>query len=529
MSDAMLLLPLMPIHSSDFGDIMKKIITIATLISLLLSVALIFTACGDEEGYTYDYLAEDLSQYIQISEDDYKNYVLTIKMSEITDSTLDEQLMHILYEYRSDVAENPGKTVPLTAGDTLEMWYRGYVKGENGEEIEIDGFSNMTSGLAYKLGIGSASLPLGVESSLIGVVIADYESLEDAALKEGDKVSEGDVLYLSYSLLSPKGKEQFTDVRVDLTRTDLDATFGEGFCKALLGTEITEDGTIASFTTTGAEGKNVYSDVKILKAYPKDSKYLTVTGTLPYDWEDYELAGTTVYFDIFPHYFTAYELPELGEEFILEVLELTAEDLAEYEGETLVDKYKASIRAELELSNEEEMRRIREEAMWYHYNEVAKVIEYPEDAVLAIYEKDVDEIKTVWEQYQDSYPRLDDFARAYLSLTADSDWEAKLMDDAKAEVKEKLIFYYIIRKEGLLPSESQYRELYDKLFDEYVVYYMEDKTAEDYTSVEAYEKARADAEVAVMSFYGDAFFRDQAYYDFAIDALLDFAVVEKSE
>ena len=58
---------------------------------------------------------------------------------------------------------------------------------------------------------------------------------------------------------------------------------------------------------------------------------------------------------------------------------------------------------------------------------------------------------------------------------------------------------------------------------------MEDKTAEDYTSVEAYEKARADAEVAVMSFYGDAFFRDQAYYDFAIDALLDFAVVEKSE
>ena len=141
--------------------------------------------------------------------------------------------------------------------------------------------------------------------------------------------------------------------------------------------------------------------------------------------------------------------------------------------------------------------------MWYHYNDVAKVIAYPEDAVLAIYHSDLAEIKTVWQSYKDEYPKLDDFARAYLSLTSDSDWEAKLRDDAEAEVKEKLIFYYIIRKEGIIPTEEEYKKLYDELFDEYVIYYMGGKTEEDFSTAEKYESERASAEGAVLEFYGD--------------------------
>ncbi len=504
--------------------IVAALLVIALTVGIILAVSLL----GREPTYRFDYLGEDLTPYVQISESDYKGYTLTVKMSPVTEKTVEEWIMQLLYEHRSDEAENPGKTAPITAGDTVEIWYRGYLKDESGRETEIDGLSNMDSSTPYKLGIGSASLPLGVESSLVGVVIADYASLEDAKRAAGDTVSAEDILYLSYTLLSPKDGETYhSAVRVDLSRDDLDSVFGVGFKDIFIGNHVPESGEkLASFTTTTEAGRLVYSNVRIDVAYPKNSDLLTVEARLPYDYEDFELSGSKIYFDIFPHYFTAYAVPELDESFITETLKLTTDSLAEYEGDTLIDRYKASVKAELVASSEEELRSIKTDAMWYHYKDKAVISEYPEDAVMAIYSADVKEIKTVWAQYKSEYPDFDDFARLYLELTEDSDWKAKLMDDAKLEVREKLIFYYIIKKEEILPTESEYKPLYDKLFDEYVVFYMEDKTEEDFDSPEAYAEARAKAETEVLDYYGEDFFRDQVYYDFAINALLDFAKLE---
>ena len=328
-----------------------KILLISLITSLLFGV---LSGCGDEDKvYSYDYFSENLSKYIAIADDDYKGYSLTVKMGEITDDSVNEQLMHTLYEYRSDEAKNPGKSEPLTVGDTLETWYRAYTKDAEGREVELNGFSNMASGLPYKLGIGSASLPLGVESSLVGVIIADYQSLDEVAYEAGAVIGEGDVVYLSYSLLSPSGKKTASDVRVDLSRDDLDEMFGAGFRAAILGKTLTEDGKIGSFTTTTSDGKCVFSEVDIQKAYPKSAKSLTVTAMLPYDFEDYELAGEVVYFEIFPRYFTAYDVPALDESFILETLELTEEELSSYEGTNAVERYISYVRAELVKSNEE--------------------------------------------------------------------------------------------------------------------------------------------------------------------------------
>ena len=500
------------------------------LILLILSLLAGLTSCGgSEKVYRYDYLAEDLSQYIELADSDYKGYDLTVKMSEVTDATVEEWILFTLCEHRSDEAKNPGKTAPLTAGDVLEAWYRPYIIDEKGVEVELNvgsgelGASGVTDG---KITIGGGSLPIGVESALIGVIIADYPSMESVALKEGDLISESDVLYISYSLLSPAGKESYTNVRIDLSRTDLDAEFGTGFRDALLGTAMTEDGKLASFTAAFKDGRYVYDSVRVTDAYPKDAKHLTLKGTLPHGYSNYDLACGEVYYDIFPNYFTAYDVPELNAEFIRDTLKISDEELAKHEGADAVEKYRAYLKAELVRKNEEELRSIQEEAMWYHYNEVAKVISYPEDAVLAIYNKNLEELKLVWESYKEDYPDFDEFACAYLSLTADSDWRAKLRADAEAEVKEKLIFYYIVRKENLLPSEEKYKELFDSIFDEFVVYYMDGKTAEDYDDPAAYEKARAEAEVDVLDFYGEDFFAHQAHYEHAIDAILDFAKVE---
>ena len=509
---------------------MKKTITLSLLLSLILSfVAVGFASCGGEEKvYSFDYLGCDLSKHVAISPSDYKGYNLTVKLGKITDKSVEEQIMQTLYEYRSDEAENPGKTVPLSVGDTLEMWYRGYIKNEDGTETEVSGFSNMASSSAYKLGIGSAKLPLGVESSLVGMVIADYASLEDAKKSAGDILTENDIIYVSYSLLSAAdGQTSKSGVRIDLSDEGLDSLYGTGFRSAFIGKAIPgASEKLPSFTTAGSDGSLVYKDVKISTVYPKDANYLTVEARLPYDYEDYDIAGETIYFDIFPHYFTAYSVPELNDSFILDTLKLTEEELAAFDGDTLVEKYRALVKTELSQSREEQLASIKEEAMWYHYNDVAKIIKYPEDALMAVYTVDVAEIELVWSQYKDSYPDLDDFARAYRSLGSDADWREHLMEEAKAEVKEKLIFYYIIKAEGLLVPESEYGEIYDELFDEYVDYYLDGKTAEDYDSEEKYAEARKNAEEAVLEYYGEAFFADQVYYEYAIDKILNFAVVE---
>ena len=510
---------------------MKRIITLATLTAILLSLGLGLTSCKKEEPktYSYDYFAEDLSQYISLADSDYKGYKLTVKMTEVTDEFVEEYIMYTLCQHRIDEPTSPGKSTPLSVGDVLDAWCRSYIIDENGKEIEL----NVSAGELGKSGvgdtkitIGEGKLPLGVESALVGVVIADYPEMDEVALKAGDVIGEDDVLYISYSVTTPAGKKSYTNVRVDLSRTDLDAEFGEGFRAALLGKAMTEDGALASFTAVGKDGRYVYDGVKVAYAYPKDARCITVAGKLPHGYFDYDLACETVYYDIFPEYFTAYEVPELDAKFINETLKLTDETLAEYDGADTVEKYRAYVRAELTRQHEEELRAIGEEAMWYHYNDAAKVIAYPEDAVMEIYTKSITELELLWESYRDQYSTLDAFAYAYFSMPSGSDWRAMLKSDAEAEVKEKLIFYYIIRKENLIPTEEKYRELFETIFDEFVELYMDGKTEADYDSTDAYNAARAEAEVAVMDYYGEDFFRHQVYYDYALDTLLDFAELE---
>ena len=510
---------------------MKRIITLATLTALLLSLGLGLTSCKKNEPktYSYDYFAEDLSQYIDLADGDYKGYDLTVKMTEVTDALVDEWIMHVLCENRIDEPTSPGKSVPLSVGDVLEAWCRSYIIDENGNEIELDvpaGELGKSGVGDKKITIGEGLLPLGVESALLGIVIADYPEMDEVSLKGGDVISEDDVLYISYSVTTPTGKKSYTSVRVDLSRTDLDAEFGDGFRDAFVGKSLTEskDGklSVEKFTVIGEDGRYAYDNIRVDYAYPKDAGCITVAGKLPHGYSDYDLACKTVYYDIFPEYFTAYDIPKLDAQFINETLKITDEMLAEYEGDA-VEKYRAYVRAELIRESEEELRLIGEEAMWYHYNEAAKVISYPNDAVMAIYTKDLEEIELLWQNYRDEYPSLDAFVYAYFSMPTSTDWRAMLMSDAEAEVKEKLIFYYIIRKENLIPTEEKYRELFDAVFDEFVVYYMDGKTEADYDSTDAYGAARAEAEAAVMDYYGEDFFRHQVYYDYALDALLGFA------
>ena len=118
---------------------MKKTITRAILLLLILSLLTGLASCGNgKKVHSYDYLAEDLSQYVELADSDYKGYDLTVKMTEVTDATVEEWILYVLTEHRLDEAKNPGKTAPLTAADVLEAWYRPYVIDENGREIELD-------------------------------------------------------------------------------------------------------------------------------------------------------------------------------------------------------------------------------------------------------------------------------------------------------------------------------------------------------------------------------------------------------
>ena len=269
---------------------MKKKITIAVaaalVLALVITLVLTLVLCGgDPIVYSYDYFAENLSQYISLDESDYKGYKLTVKMTEVTDELVAEYIMYTLCQHRIDKPTSPGKSTPLSVGDVLEAWCRSYIIDENGKEIEL----NVSSGELGKSGvgdtkitIGEGKLPIGAESALLGIVVDDYPEMSEVALKAGDVIGEDDVLYISYSVTTPAGKKSYTNVRVDLSRTDLDAEFGEGFHAALLGKAMTEDGALTSLTTVGKDGRYVYDGVKIAYAYPKDAKCITVAGKLPH-------------------------------------------------------------------------------------------------------------------------------------------------------------------------------------------------------------------------------------------------------
>ena len=510
--------------------IVFAIVAAATI--LALTVIAVVSAVLDAERV--DVLKDDLDKYIKLSESDYKDYPVNIKLDPVDDLAVDNALMQALYASRFTDTEYGSKVYnvkdseplrPLAAGDVVYAYYIGYELGEGGERIYFNGGCNFGDRLSASnsLGLGSGSFITGFELGLVGKSPWSYSSL--TKVTEGE-VKQGDIISFSmvamYSDGSTADKKSYTTV---VDAASCDRIYGEGFADFLIGrsTGEIED----SFTTKDVSDKSatsVYTDISIDAIYDVGSLPMTVEARFPVSYSEKSLAGKTVRFDVFVEKVQYYSTPEVDEKFVTEKLGLTAEQLAEYgeEGDSLIECYRGYLESNLKAKAYSDSRDAIVVAFWERVNERVKVKRLPRGDVNDYYNDYITDITNMYNQGNSSDYTLDEYAITYLELDRGADWRASVRESAEGGVTEKLIFYYIIRKEGFFPSEQEHEQIYKRLVDEMVdsVLQYQGKDKESLTDAE-YDNYRN----TVIEGYGEAYFNENVQYEYAMEKIVALAKV----
>ena len=162
----------------------------------------------------FDYFNSDLTKYITVDPAIYKNLTLNIDAKyAVTDDRLNEYIEKIMSSF-----PNIEKVTdrPIAEGDTVYIYYEGYIDGEL-----FSGGSNMSDSEPYPLTIGSGAFIPGFEDGLIGVVPADTsrENPAEVNTKFPDSYHSADVA----------GKDAIFKVVVEYIEEESLAEFGEDF------------------------------------------------------------------------------------------------------------------------------------------------------------------------------------------------------------------------------------------------------------------------------------------------------------
>ena len=515
------------------------IIIVSVFILVAIAGGIILGAFLANRNKAVDYWNDNLKKYISISEEQYKNYTLPeIPLEKITEEGLQRKINQLLVKNKNTEALYEGAYVtnlPMSLGDVAYMWYRGYTVDENGVQTGFEGGSNFSSQVT-ELELGSGSFIPGFEEALIGVVPNQHSNF---AKQITGSVEAGDVIYLTALIYNPDGSyRSLRSERIDLgDKEAVDAKYGEGFTEFFVG-KTTDLGTnepqkigetIGSkvYYIGGSTMATAYYDMKIDFVTRCESNPLTIDARFPADYSKESLRGVEAKFDVYVTYAKMYDTPTFDDKFVTETLKVEEETLAGYSGTTVVEKYTELLREEYKEEVTEKNRVVLEEEMWKYYKSVVTVKKLPESSVQEFYNSYYKKIEDQYASYSSYYETIDAFAIAYLGLGSDSDWRNYLIDQAKDIVLEKLLFYYIMRDAALEPSEEYYRVEYDKIYQEYLDYYIELNAEE----LSKYQGEVYDREIEILkkemeSYYGENYFKESVYYDYATKIMLEYSLGE---
>lgn len=522
------------------------IITAGILAVILIVTAVISLVQAIQQDVWFDYLTSDLDDYIEMP-DDYKNFKVNIDLAKAHDIDIDVTILNMLYEDRSETPLYGGSPVispiTITSGDTVNIWYRGYILDEDGEKVYLDNMCNFSGNAPFALNIGSNSFVPGFEYNLIGKNTGDSPKFEK--ITEGD-INEGMVLYVNYSIPSATDSskmEKKSNVRLDLSE-DLDAIYGAGFKKNLMKLKI---GGKADITSTLNDKSITYKDLTVSFATACEKNPLVIECYFPYDYsKNKDLLNETAYFEIYTDGVIVYDCPEFTDEYLKKKIEdkdinLTLEELNKYEGATLVEKYYAFAKKTMDDIYETSYDSLVETAVWNHFSTAVKVKKYPASKVEEVYNTYIDDLSeqflvyggqaydSTTGQYK-TYDTLEAFIPAYLGLPSTTNWKTYITEMAQSTVKERMIMYYLLRNENLIPSEDKYKELLDEIhqeyLDEYIAQYLkyEGKTKDDYTE-EEYAELVEDCREDILTYYTEEFYMTRIYYGIVAETFIDWPEV----
>lgn len=506
----------------------KPVIIISSVALALVMIGCIIVGAI---GFRFDYEKRNISRYISVPEALYTSFDVKIDIPEITEFDINEEIVKLLYEKRI-VPEGPiysYKNVTISAGDVVHLYCRGYIE-EDGIKKYLDGQCNFDSSyVSIGIGLGKLeegkSIP-GFESGLIGKNPTDYATLNK---KTSGVVEDGDIVSFTYSVFSEhQASEQDISVVIDLSDPTIDTRWGDGFRDFIVGQKITPGQVLTNDQDEviyfESDDGTVYSYITIDSACQVDDSEkdtLVVTVHYPYDYDDEQLRGKIGYFEMYVVGVDDYGCYEFNDEFITDVLEVKAEDMESYAGDSLTEKYKSYIRQTLEEYRQSSINALAEEAFWEQIVAGAKVKKLPKREVKKMYESKMDQLISAYDSdsLDGSYSgSLDAYAREQLNLGNGANWKNVLHKDAELAITEKLIFYYIVQEEGLTPTEEEYDRIYDVIFSDHLQDYLNyyGITEDSATYEEDLEKAKK----KVLDTYGEAYFRELVIYDYVMSEIV---------
>ena len=99
-------------------------------------------------------------------------------------------------------------------------------------------------------------------------------------------------------------------------------------------------------------------------------------------------------------------------------------------------------------------------------------------------------------------------------------------------VTEKLIFYYIIRKENLVPTDEEFQARYNENVAEILSYYTDNIYRDELQSIKNEadrEKRIAEIKAEMMNYYGEEYFAEMVYYEHCLDGFMSLPNVVKKQ
>ena len=515
-------------------------ITAGILALALIVLAVVFIVRAVKRDVRFDYFTSDLSKYIEFTED-YKNFKVSVDIAKPKDIDVDVTILNLICADKSEKPLYDGNYVTsgftITPGDVVLIWYRGYLLDEDGEEIAVEGMSNFGTESAAELEIGGNAFIPGFELGLVGVNTGDYNKFEK--ITEG-RVKENQVAYVTYTraeYAEDKTKVTEKNVRIDLSE-DVDAKYGEGFKAKLLTMSV---GDKVDLNAQTADKTFSYMNLTVDFVTECENNPIKVETYFPYDYSKTELRNEKAIFEVYVEKAIIYDTPEFNDEYLTKKIEdgelkVTLEKLNEYEGDTLVAKYRAYAEELLEEIYQTQYDALVESAIWEHYSSIAKLKKLPVIKVEEMYNSYVEELNNYFinnggmiydsttGQYA-TYSTLEEYAPKYFGLDSSVNWKEYVYAMAADFVKERLVLYYIMKTEGLVPSADALKNeisiIRQEYVDEYVSQYLdyEGKTKADYTD-EEYNEMVAEREREIFAYYQDDHFEERAYYSIVAQTLI---------
>lgn len=515
------------------------VITAGILVLAILVSSIIALISAIRNDAWFNYLKSDLDKYVEVN-GDYKDFTVNLDIAKPKDIEVDVAVMS-LRNSNKDSAKwreiTSGSKFTLGVGDAVDIYYRGYLLDEDGKEIVVDGMSNFGDANPYTLVLGSGSFVPGFELNMVGLNTEDTNIF--TTIKEG-KPFVNQIAYVSYTRTidgDANSKVTVTNARIDLSRDDIDAEYGENFKSTILGLDI---GTKVSLPSK-LDGKDYfYTDLVVNFVTNCETKHFTVECYFPYDYTKENLRNETAYFEVYVNKVVDYtDVPEFNDEFINkltqeEKLGVTLDVLNTFEGANLVEKYYAYANKTLMDAYEEEYKTLLREEIVAYYRTVFKGVKYPASKVEEIYNEYYASVSDsyntnggkITNSYGSSttYDTLDKYAVAYLGLQTGTNWKNYLISLAQDSVKERYMMFYILRAENLIPSDADFEkkvtEVTNTIVDEYVEYCMnyEGKTKDSFKTEAEYQEYYNNCRKQVLANYDKTYFEESAYFEILMES-----------